>query len=111
VAASFIGSDKVSPLWLITIYFIHTVGELCFSPVGLSTVTKLAPLRIAGLMMGVWFLSLSLGNYGAGWAAGFYQDNATTLVWLFGILALVSFIGSVILGLMAGFIRKLAQQA
>lgn len=54
---------KVSPLWLTATYLLHTIGELCLSPVGLSAMTKLAPARIAGLTMGVWFLAASVGNY------------------------------------------------
>src|SRR5262245_47105856 len=65
---------RVSPWWLITAYFISELGELCISPVGLSAVTKLAPLRIVGLMMGVWFLSNAFGNKLAGWAAGFFSS-------------------------------------
>lgn len=107
VAALQIGTGKVSPLWLIAVYFIQTVGELCLSPVGLSTVTKLSPVRIVGLMMGVWFLSVSLGNYAAGWAAGFYQDDSGALFRLFGSLALASLIGSAVLGLIVPFIRKM----
>jgi POT family proton-dependent oligopeptide transporter len=64
----------VSPLWLTAVYLIHTVGELCLSPVGLSAITKLAPARIAGLTMGVWFLSISVGNFFAGRMASFYES-------------------------------------
>ena len=53
---------------------IHTVGELCLSPVGLSAISKLAPARIAGLTMGVWFLSISVGNFFAGRMASFYES-------------------------------------
>jgi proton-dependent oligopeptide transporter, POT family len=56
-------SGRVSPLWLTSCYLCHTIGELCLSPVGLSAMSKLAPARVAGLMMGVWFLSISTGNY------------------------------------------------
>ena len=56
----------VSPLWLIGVYFVHTVGELCISPVGLSMVTKVSPARMVGLMMGVWFCSIGAANYLAG---------------------------------------------
>jgi len=107
LAALLVDEGKVSPLWLIAVYFIHTVGELCLSPVGLSTVTKLSPARIVGLMMGVWFLSVSLGNYAAGWAAGFYQDDSTALFRLFGVLALMSLAGSAVLGLATPLIRKM----
>jgi len=65
---------RVSPLWLTGVYLIHTVGELCLSPVGLSAITKLAPARIAGLTMGVWFLSISVGNFFAGRMASFYES-------------------------------------
>ncbi len=67
-------SGRVSPLWLTAVYLIHTVGELCLSPVGLSAITKLAPARIAGLTMGVWFLSISVGNFFAGRMASFYES-------------------------------------
>ena len=62
---------RVSPWWLIWAYMISEFGELCISPVGLSAVTKLAPIRILGMMMGVWFLSNALGNKIAGTAAAF----------------------------------------
>ena len=64
---------------------ISELGELCLSPVGLSAVTKLAPVRIVGLMMGVWFLSNSFGNKLAGWAAGFI--STMPLETLFGVVA------------------------
>ena len=50
-------------MWLVVTYLLHTFGELSLSPVGLSAMTKLAPARIAGLMMGVWFLAISVGNF------------------------------------------------
>jgi POT family proton-dependent oligopeptide transporter len=56
--------------WLISVFFLHTVGELFLSPVGLSAVTKLSPARLTGQMMGVWFLGTSLGNLLAGLLAG-----------------------------------------
>ena len=56
----------VSLWWLNTTYLLHTIGELCLSPVGLSAMTKLAPARVAGFMMGVWFVSISVGNFLAG---------------------------------------------
>ena len=57
---------KASMLWLIGAYFFQTMGELCISPVGLSVVTKLAPLRLASVMMGVWFLINFVANFIAG---------------------------------------------
>jgi POT family proton-dependent oligopeptide transporter len=67
-------TGKVSPMWLATVYLIHTVGELCLSPVGQSAITKLAPARVAGMVMGVWFLSVSVGNFAAGRMASFYES-------------------------------------
>jgi len=59
-------SGKVSPNWLVAVYAIHTVGELCLSPIGLSMVTKLAPARVGSLAMGLWFTSSAIANYLAG---------------------------------------------
>jgi POT family proton-dependent oligopeptide transporter len=53
-------------LWIVLIYLLHTLGELCLSPVGLSSVTKLSPQRIVGFMMGMWFFASAAGNYVAG---------------------------------------------
>jgi proton-dependent oligopeptide transporter, POT family len=66
---------KVGASWLVMTYLIHTVGELCLSPVGLSSVTKLAPRRLVGQMMGTWFLGSSLGNLIAGVVAGEFTAN------------------------------------
>src|SRR5579859_7694794 len=68
--------QRVSPMWLIGVYFLQMAGELCLSPVGLSLVTKLSPPRLVGLMMGVWFFATALGNYVAVAAAG-SLENAT----------------------------------
>jgi POT family proton-dependent oligopeptide transporter len=96
---------KVSPLWLIATYFLHVVGEMCLSPVGLSTVTKLAPERVTGLMLGVWFLASAVGNYVGGRAAGFYE---TIPLWqLFGVFALATIGGGVILALLIPPIRRM----
>jgi len=66
-------SATVSMWWLILAYFFHTVGELCVSPVGLSYVSKLAPLKLVGLMFGIWFIATAVANYLAGWS-GSYID-------------------------------------
>ncbi|PST93180.1 dipeptide/tripeptide permease [Photobacterium iliopiscarium] len=57
---------KTSMMWLVGAYFFHTIGELCLSPIGLSMITKLAPLRLASLMMGAWFGANAIANYIAG---------------------------------------------
>lgn len=66
---------KVAPMWLITTYFLHTVGELCLSPIALSAVSKLSPRRFAGQMMGVFVLTYSIGNIISGLLAGNYDPN------------------------------------
>jgi proton-dependent oligopeptide transporter, POT family len=67
--------NQVSPSWLMFTYLLHTVGEMCLSPVGLSFFTKLTPKRFVGQMMGMWFLSISLGNLLAGLIAGGFDAN------------------------------------
>lgn len=62
--------DQVLPTWLILTYLLHTTGELCLSPIGMSAVTKLAPKRFSGQMMGTWFMGAALGNLIAGLVAG-----------------------------------------
>lgn len=69
-----IGAVKVSMMWLIALYFLHTVGELCLSPIGLSLVNKLAPIRFASLLMGVWFLANATANKFAGTLSSFYPE-------------------------------------
>jgi proton-dependent oligopeptide transporter, POT family len=96
---------QVSPLWLVGTYLLHTIGELCLSPVGLSAMTRLAPARIAALTMGVWFLATSVGNYIGGRVAGFY--NAFSLPDLFGAVTLYALGASVVLALLIRPIRRM----
>ncbi|MEM1202429.1 MAG: peptide MFS transporter [Acidobacteriota bacterium] len=79
------GFAGVSPMWLIVTYFLHTAGELCLSPVGLSSVTKLSPQRLVGQMMGTWFMGAALGNLIAGLVAG--RIESMPLPSLFGTVA------------------------
>ena len=72
-------SGPVSPMWLVLVYLFQAIGEVVLSPVGLSTTTKLAPPRMVGLMMGVWFMSISAGNYLAGIVASFYHPGEGAL--------------------------------
>ena len=67
--------------WLVLAYLFHTLGELCISPVGLSMVTKLAPLRLASLMMGVWFLINFFANTLAGYI-GAFSENMGEYAWM-----------------------------
>jgi proton-dependent oligopeptide transporter, POT family len=96
---------KVSPFWLVGVYLLHTVGELCLSPVGLSIVTKLAPPRIVGIMMGVWFLSIAAGNKAAGFAAGLF--DTLPLPKLFGSVGIMTIVAGLILFMLLVPIKKL----
>ncbi len=80
-------TNPVSPVWLVVMYFLHTVGELCLSPVGLSSVTKLAPASRVGQMMGVWFIGTALGNLFAGLVAGSLEELEPSAV--FGSVAMI----------------------
>jgi POT family proton-dependent oligopeptide transporter len=95
----------VSPLWLIAAYFIQVCGELCLSPVGNSVVTKLAPARVVGMMMGVWFLSIAAGNKLAGYAASLSATIPLTRI--FGAIAGVTIVASIILMLLTPSIRRM----
>jgi POT family proton-dependent oligopeptide transporter len=96
---------RVSPWWLIASYGVSELGELCLSPVGLSVVTRLAPVRIGGLMMGVWFLSNAFGNKTAGWAAGFF--GTMPLDRLFGMVAGVLLAAALVMFALVAPIRRL----
>ncbi|MCA1799454.1 MAG: M2 family metallopeptidase [Xanthomonadaceae bacterium] len=77
VAATFaVQGDMVLPTWLVLTYLLHTTGELCLSPVGLSAITKLSPRRYVGQMMGVWFIAAALGNLMAGLIAGRFDPES-----------------------------------
>jgi len=95
----------VSPMWLTVTYLLHTWGELCLSPVGLSAMTKLAPARIGGLMMGVWFLATSVGNFIGGRVSSFYESFA--LPTLFGAVGLFAIGAGVLLFLFVKPMKKL----
>jgi POT family proton-dependent oligopeptide transporter len=96
---------QISPMWLVVVYLLHTCGELALSPVGLSMVTKLAPPRMVGQMMGVWFMSVSLGNLMAGLVAGYYE--ALPPHQIFGYVAAATIGGGLLLALLVPVLRKL----
>jgi POT family proton-dependent oligopeptide transporter len=97
--------ELVSGWWLVAAYFLQVVGELCLSPVGNSVVTKLAPARIVGMMMGVWFLAIAAGNKLAGWVAGLSATVPVTTI--FRSIALVTIAAAVLLFLLTKPVRKL----
>ncbi|HXD34387.1 MAG TPA: peptide MFS transporter [Pyrinomonadaceae bacterium] len=109
VPASYLtGFGKISPLWLVALYFIEVVGEMCLSPVGLSTVTKLSPAKLVGIMMGVWFLASSFGSKLAGYLSGFFvANNPSQLMKLYGGIAIGLLISAGILAMLNPRIKKL----
>jgi POT family proton-dependent oligopeptide transporter len=106
-AAMLTTKGLVSPLWLVAVYFVECVGELCLSPVGLSTVTKLAPARMLGLFMGLWFFATALGDMSAGIIASFFDTNSSHMVFLYGTMAVAALAAAGILALLTPAVRKL----
>jgi POT family proton-dependent oligopeptide transporter len=94
-----------SPWWLTLTYLLHTIGELCLSPVGMSAMTKLAPARIGGLMMGAWFLSISVGDFIGGRLAAVYETFP--LPTLFGIVAGFSIVMGLLLVMLIKPMKRL----
>ena len=99
---------RVSPMWLFLSYLFQTLGELCLSPVGLSAMSKLAPARVAGLVMGVWFLATSVGNYMAGMAASVYET--VPLPTLFTLVTATAIGSGVVLVLLIRPIRRMLER-
>jgi proton-dependent oligopeptide transporter, POT family len=111
-AATLAAAGRVSPMWLVIVYFLQTIGELCLSPVGLSTVTKLSPGRMVGLMLGVWFLSISIGSFIAGAAARIFAGNDTAvLTRAFGVFAGITLLAAIILAILTPIIKRMTPRA
>jgi len=111
-AASLTGAGRVSPWWLVVVYFIQTMGEMCLSPVGLSTISKLAPVRMVGLMMGVWFLSISIGSYIAGRTSALFEKGTPDILTrAFGIFAGITLAAALLLAVLTPLIKRMTPQA
>lgn len=104
-AANATAADPVTPAWLVVTYFLHTCGELCLSPVGLSSMTKLAPENRVSQMMGIWFVATALGNLFAGLVAGQLETLAPTN--LFWSVAMIVGGGGIVALLASPFVKKL----
>jgi POT family proton-dependent oligopeptide transporter len=105
------GAFKVSPWWLVVSYIFQTFGELCLSPVGLSSMTKLSPRKYVGQMMGIWFLATALGNLIAGIIGGSVDPeklDQTPVVFIGTTVALIA--SAILLGALTPFIKKLMPQ-
>jgi POT family proton-dependent oligopeptide transporter len=109
VAASLSANGvKVSPWWLFVTYLLHTWGELSLSPVGMSATTKLAPARVAGLMMGLWYLGISVGNFVGGRLASLY--GSMPLPRLFGAIGAVGVAAGLVMFMLTPPIKRLMGQ-
>lgn len=108
---------KVSMIWLTGLYLIHTMGELCLAPIGLSLVYKLSPARFSSLLMGVWYLSTSAANKFAGLLSGFYPEKGISKSFMgypienlydfFMLFVFMSGTAAVILFLLSGKLQKM----
>ena len=104
-AANASPENPVSPSWLVVTYFLHTCGELALSPVGLSSMTKLAPRGRVGQMMGVWFMASALGSLIAGLATGFLETLAPSA--LFSNVAMIVGGAGLVAVLVSPFVKRL----
>ncbi|WP_299231816.1 peptide MFS transporter [uncultured Bacteroides sp.] len=111
---------KVSMIWLTGLYFIHTMGELCLAPIGLSLVYKLSPARFSSLLMGVWYLSTSAANKMAGMLSGYYPEGGVAKSFMgyhvenlydfFLLFVFMSGTAAVVLFLLSGKLQGLMQE-
>jgi POT family proton-dependent oligopeptide transporter len=107
-AQQMLAGQLVLPTWLVFTYFLHTCGELCISPVGLSTMSKLAPPRFVGQVMGVWFLSLALGGNLAGQLTGQYDaSHLESLPALFMRIFWYGLIAGVVMLLLTPLVKRM----
>ena len=110
---------KVSMVWLTGLYLIHTMGELCLAPIGLSLVYKLSPARFSSLLMGVWYLSTSAANKFAGLLSGYYPEHGVSKSFMgypienlfdfFMLFVFMSGAAAVILFLLSGKLKKMME--
>lgn len=111
-AAKLAAEGKVSPLWLAGLFFLQTAGELLLSPVGLSTMTRLAPARMTGLVLGLWFLAAAFGNKLAGvLGGGFTAEDPAALQSFFATQALWVAVAAAIMFALAPWVRRLSASA
>jgi POT family proton-dependent oligopeptide transporter len=113
-AAGFVGGDmgevqKVSMIFLVLAYLLHTMGELSLSPVGLSYVSKLSPKRLIGIMFGIWFFASAIGNKIAGFASGYMEEIAKTssMSDFFEILVIIPIVAGIVLYILSFPLKKL----
>jgi len=106
-AARLTGEGRVSPLWIVGLFLLQTLGELCLSPVGLSAMTRLAPPRLVGMILSIWFLADALGNKVAGLFAGEFRSDPRWLAAFFGWQAAIVAGCAVLLLLLVPWVKRL----
>ncbi len=102
-------ANNMSPNWLISSYFVVTIGELFLSPMGLSFVSKVAPARMRGLMMGGWFGATAIGNYLSGFIGGFYNTLSHTM--FFTILTVLLFLSALMVRIVLNKLKHATEGA
>jgi POT family proton-dependent oligopeptide transporter len=100
---------RFHPLWLVAVYFFHSVGELCLSPIGLSMVTALSPKRLVSQVMGIWFLSNANANYLAGVTVGLTEKWKNSQVFM--LIALITIGGGLVFAILTPFINRMMKPA
>ncbi len=106
------GQTLVSPWWLVGSYFFQSIGELCLSPVGLSSMTKLAPRRFVSQMMGIWFLASALGNLIGGRVGGHVDpEKLEQMPKLFTTTTISLMVAAAVCALLIVPIRKMMKDA
>jgi POT family proton-dependent oligopeptide transporter len=109
-AANYAADGRVSPMWLIGLYFLFTVGELMLSPIGLSTMTRIAPPRMSGQVLGLWFLATAFGDKIAGDIGGaFTTSDPDALALSFLAQAGLVAVGAALMFAVAPIVRRLSE--
>ena len=103
------GTIKSSAIWLFVNYAVITVGELCLSPMGLSLVSKLSPRRVAGLMMGGWFVATALGNKLSGVLSGLW-GSIDNKVYFFLINFTGAMIGAILMFILLKWLKRVVKE-
>ena len=105
------GGQQVLPVWLLSTYLVHTMAELCLSPIGLSAVSRLAPRAFTGQLMGLWFLTGALGNLLAGLLAGRFDAEAVgQMPSLYAQIVLLGLVSGLVLLLLARRLGRLSAE-
>jgi POT family proton-dependent oligopeptide transporter len=113
-ASTYLSEGKIGMQWLVATYFFHTLGELCLSPVGLSSVTKLSPDRLVGQMMGMWFMGAAIGNLVAGLVTRYMPQTETVeeavanSLQLFGSVGALALVAGLLFFILAGPIKRMS---